>query len=236
VFDTAAGFQGVWHFSEQSGALAPDATINGFDASPMGSPTPLPTAGIIGNARIFNGTSAYFDMLNSANGKLNFPQHGVYCVSAWVNTASLSGAYQVIASKGDKQYNLEIKGATNEWEFVEYQDTVGWDETTFKASAQSWVFLAGIRFGAKEYLYVNGVCADSMVYNLPFSAADTTYGEIHGLRDATHDFMVGKMNDYPKYFFNGKIDELRVLNIAPSADWIKLCYMNQKEPDALVQF
>lgn len=37
-------------------------------------------------------------------------------------------------------------------------------------------------------------------------------------------------------YFNGKIDEVRVMNIAPSPDWIRLCYMNQKAEDALVEF
>jgi hypothetical protein len=38
------------------------------------------------------------------------------------------------------------------------------------------------------------------------------------------------------YFFDGMIDEVRISNIARSGDWIKLCYMNQKENDALITF
>jgi Concanavalin A-like lectin/glucanases superfamily/Domain of unknown function (DUF2341) len=239
VFDTniaRGGFQGVWHLSEPTNSMAFDATGNGYNGAPMGNPAPVSTTGIIGNAAMFNGTSGYFEMPNTANSKLNFPQHGTYTVSAWVKVASLSGAYQMIASKGDKQYNLEIKGGTNEWEFVEYQDTTGWDETTSKAFAQSWVYLAGVRSNQKEYLYVNGTCADSVIYNLPFSASDSTYGEIHGLRSTADNFMLGKMDDYPKFFFSGIIDEVRVSNTAQSADWIRLCYMNQKETDMLVRF
>ena len=37
-------------------------------------------------------------------------------------------------------------------------------------------------------------------------------------------------------YFRGKIDEVRVMNAAVNADWIKLCYMNQKAEDALVEF
>lgn len=36
--------------------------------------------------------------------------------------------------------------------------------------------------------------------------------------------------------FFGTIDEVRVCRVARSADWIKLCCMNQKEQDALVLF
>ena len=239
VFDTAAsggGFQAVWHFSEPTNSMAFDATGNGYNGAPLGNPSPKSTSGIIGNADLYNGTSSYFEMPNTAKSTLNFSQHGVYSLSAWVNAASLSGAYQMIASKGDKQYNLEIKGATNEWEFVEYQDTTGWDETTSKASAQSWVYLTGVRSNQKEYLYVNGTCVDSVIYTMPFSASDSTYNEIHGLRSTANNFMLGKKDDYPAFYFAGKIDEVRVSSIALSADWIRLCYMNQKETDMLVRF
>ena len=239
VFDTGAsegGFQAVWHFSEPTNSMAFDATGNGYNGAPMGNPSPKSATGIIGNANMFNGTSSYFEMPNTAKSKLNFPQHGTYSLSAWVNVASLSGAYQMIASNGDKQYNLEIKGGTNEWEFVEYQDTTGWDETTSKASAQSWVYLTGVRSNQKEYLYVNGTCVDSVIYTMPFSASDSTYGEIHGLRSTANNFMLGKKDDYPAFYFAGKIDEVRVSGTALTADWIRLCYMNQKETDMLVRF
>ena len=38
------------------------------------------------------------------------------------------------------------------------------------------------------------------------------------------------------YNFTGLIDEVRFYSIQHSAAYIKLCYMNQKEIDALIQF
>jgi hypothetical protein len=37
-------------------------------------------------------------------------------------------------------------------------------------------------------------------------------------------------------FFKGKIDEVRVISSVPDADWVRLCYMNQKEENVLVEF
>ena len=37
-------------------------------------------------------------------------------------------------------------------------------------------------------------------------------------------------------YFRGKIDEVRVMSIDPGPDWIRLCYMNQKAEDMLVEF
>ena len=39
-----------------------------------------------------------------------------------------------------------------------------------------------------------------------------------------------------RQYWNGKIDEVRVEKVARSADWIKLCFMNQREDDKLVRF
>ena len=43
-------------------------------------------------------------------------------------------------------------------------------------------------------------------------------------------------NNWSPYFFKGMVDEVRISNIALSADWIKLCYMNQRIDDKLVIF
>jgi hypothetical protein len=52
--------------------------------------------------------------------------------------------------------------------------------------------------------------------------------------------MMGKMEgigtgNFP-YYFKGMLDEVRISSGACSADWIRLCYMNQKSDDALVVF
>jgi hypothetical protein len=235
VFDTANGFQGVWHFSGPAGSAAIDATANGYHGAPRGNALPGSVAGIIGKANAFNGAD-FYEMPGTSASSLNFPEHGTYSVSAWVKMDSLAGEYQMIASKGDKQYNLQFKGATKNWQFTEYQDMTGWDETASGAVARSWVYLVGVRSGEKQYLFVNGVCADSTIYNLPSVASDTTYAERQGYRNTSCNFMIGKKVDYNAWFFKGSIDEVRVSSRALSPDWIKLSYMNQKSEDMLVVF
>jgi hypothetical protein len=83
-------------------------------------------------------------------------------------------------------------------------------------------------------LYIDGVCIDSTIYDFP----DTVP------RNSQSDFSIGAYLAYVLTtevnegycFFNGKIDEVRVSNNIPSADWIKLCYMNQRIDDMLVVF
>ncbi|NLE01910.1 MAG: DUF2341 domain-containing protein [Fibrobacter sp.] len=235
VFDTAAGFQGVWHFNNTADATVKDATANRFEGTPRGKNIPASIQGLIGSAGAFKG-DGYIEMPGTANSVLNFPEHGTYSLSAWVNIDSLVGEYQMIASKGDKQYNLQFKGATKNWQFTEFQDTVGWDETASAASSKTWVNLVGVRSGEKQYLYVNGVCTDSTIYTHPHFPSDTTYAEKQGYRNTTYNFMIGTKVDYNTWFFNGLIDEVRISSYAQSPDWIKLGYMNQRSDDMLVIF
>jgi hypothetical protein len=121
------------------------------------------------------------------------------------------------------QYNLEIKN-TNEWEFTEFEDRAGWDESTSLGTAQAWTYVVGVRDGAQQYLYVNGVCVDNTIY----LNTDTT------ARDTTNNFMIGKRVNFNSYYFSGIIDEVRVSSVDPGPDWIKLCFMNQNADDQLV--
>jgi hypothetical protein len=223
VFDTANGFVGVWHLSEAGNATAEDATGNHFDGTPENMTAASSVPGAIGIGRQFNGQSSYIVMANTASGKLNFPENGTYSVSAWVYADSLNDKYHLIASKGDLQYNLEIKN-TNEWEFTEFEDMAGWDESTSLGSARAWTYVVGVRDGALQYLYVNGVCVDNTIY----LNADT------GARDTTNNFMIGKRVNFNSYYFSGIIDEVRVSSVDPGPDWIKLCFVNQSADDQFV--
>jgi hypothetical protein len=62
-------------------------------------------------------------------------------------------------------------------------------------------------------------------------------------RDTGNDLTVGRYiqsittGDMEGFgYFRGTMDEVRICNVARSPAWIRLCYMNQKASDALVQF
>ena len=116
-------------------------------------------------------------MPGTSGSKLNFGQNRVYSLSAWVYADTIDSLYQAIISKGDEQYNLEILGG--DWEFAEYENKAGWNMSQSPSSAamHQWVHVVGVRNGAKQYLYVDGSCVDSVgkVLGNGFSrTADTT--------------------------------------------------------------
>jgi hypothetical protein len=228
VFDTATGFQGVWHLGEQ-GVSAYDATGNRFHGS-MNATVVAP--GAVGGAQQFDGLASYVHMAGTANGNLNFPESSTYTLSAWVYADTMGDGWHLIAGKGHEQYYLKIN-PDRKWEFVEYHDKAGWMGNTVPGTAKSWKLLTGVRAGTRQFLYLDGVLADSAFEVNP----DTIP------RNTSIDFSIGKYlvfvpisnNGYA--YFKGLIDEVRVANRPASTDWIRLCYMNQKpDGDALVVF
>jgi hypothetical protein len=226
VFDTASGFQGVWHLNEATGQAAKDATGNHFDGTASDT-APALTTSPLGTAKQFNGLSSFFEMKKTASGKLDFPKNGTYSLSAWVWVDTLNNQSQMILTKGWTQYFIHIGGGDNTFEFNEYADQKGYERTSIKAVEKEWHYVTGARAGALEYLYVDGVCVDSTL-ELGLLSTDP--------RTTTGNLSIGRNPAAPWYYFKGKIDEARIMDRAPGADWIKLCYMNQKLNDALVVF
>jgi hypothetical protein len=236
TFDTAAGFQGVWHLGDVPGDLIYDATVNRFNGDSPDSARPLSAEGAIGGCRTFNGVDDVITMPNTAKGKLNFPQKGKYTVSAWVTAETFDGLSHVVVSKGNFQYFLWVTpihlNATL-WEFAEYQNGTGWDLSVQKANARQWVLLTGVRDGATQRLYVNGEPLDSLI-GFPYSSARNDGSDIQLGRFHERMASWGDIEGYCP--FKGKIDEVRVSNVARNASWIRLCYMNQKTDDKLIIF
>jgi hypothetical protein len=228
VFDTAKGFQGVWHMGQATGAVVLDATGNHFDATPSDT-APCMVPGTIGKAQEFDGFSSYLTMVGTAAGKLDFPERGKYMVSAWVTADTIKYGdnfqRQYIVQKGINQYTLQLNNTLN-WDFGEYESANMWNFTTSPGTAHQWTYLAGVRAGDKMYLYVNGECADSTV--------DTNVAPDSRITDA--DLVVGKHAgaSYTSYF-DGTVDEVRIASFTAGPAWIRLCYMNQRADDKLIQ-
>jgi hypothetical protein len=241
VFDTADGFQGIWHLGE-SDSLAPDATGNRYNGTGYFT---APAAGMIGNAQYFNGVSSYIQMTGTApQSRLNFPMNGRYTVSAWIYHDTLADSVTyVIAGKGEHQYFIKNFGLAqstpthvHQWEFTEYHGNDIWHAATFvPAVEKTWTYLVGIRDGSNQYLYVNGALA-MQGYQVFGTGQDTIP------RDTSDDFSIGAFLhpvtawNQGYAYFRGAIDEMGVSSVPRSADWVKLCYMNQKEQDALVKW
>ena len=233
VFDTANGFQGVWHLGESASPIR-DATYNGYNGSANG-PQDL-SGGAIGFCQSYVDSGAYTDFGNILN-----PGNANMTVSAWIKCSKNGGIYTIIGkSNGGKPvanygwlmtinfgclafYALTGTGNWGDAGSFWYQSSVPIADTT------SWHFVvAAIDRSANSNckLYIDGN-----------DVSQTPTGDITkvGTVINTLNMRIGEQanNGLP---FRGFIDEAVVAFATRSADWIKLCYMNQQQDNKLVEF
>ena len=232
VFDTGNGFRGVFHMKDASGS-ATEATANQLNGAANGGIT-YQQSGDIAYANGFSGSGTYFDATNSS--QFNMSSIGKVTVSAWVNRSgpAIAGVWEGIAGKfewssGNYREYCIYNNSSSGFAFSVSTDGTSTNETSLSSgiipSNGSWYYVTGTMDGSNMFVYTNGA--------LSAEAAKTT---IYGSTNA--DFKIGVMDDngYSMQYWNGFIDEVRVERVNRSADWIKLCYQNQKATQSLIVF
>jgi hypothetical protein len=234
VFDTANGFRGVWHLDENGFTLF-DATANAYNGTRNGFQ--IQGAGVIGRSQVFNGNNTYTDMGNALN-----PGTGNFTVSAWIKRASLISWQTIIAkSNGGNPgpaygfiFNIMTDGNINLWVA---NNGFNWgDPGSFNIAGNApiidltnWHFVSAVVDRSSN--------ANCRVYLDGTNVTNVSQGNIASVGNLinTVHFQIGSESDNSN-LFNGSIDETIISHTARSADWIKLCYMNQKKQDALITF
>jgi Concanavalin A-like lectin/glucanases superfamily/Domain of unknown function (DUF2341) len=233
VFDTAAGFRGVWHMGEHAGA-AVDATADNYSGTYAGS-LPNRVPGAIGAGQSFDGAGDFADMGNVLNvGSSSFS------ISAWIKRGNAS-TVQAIAGKS----NTGVPSATYGFSFAFYPadslniavasgGTVFGDSGSFRVKANisitdtaTWHHVAAVidrSNSAGCRLFIDGIDRSGSV-----EGDITTVGALSN----SLPFQIGEAAD-GEYPFAGSMDEVEMAYSARSADWIRLEYMNQKTNDQLI--
>ena len=236
VFDNGSGFQGVWHLGETSGTTAADASQNGLTGIYKGG-LPKSENGPLGNCqRILRPDSDYVDM----GDVLNIGSRNV-SVGAWVKRASF-GTQQALISKTNGDAPSSAYGFLFSIDLFNYPHfymasggTSFGDDGVFDVASSLTITDSSVW----HYLFVSVDRSDNGVCKMYIDGVDKT-GTMRGnvtrvldVANALH-FRLGTEND-DNYSYKGAIAEVSFAFTARSADWVKLSYMNQKEPDALVQ-
>lgn len=219
VFDTANGFQGVWHLNRK----CDDVTYGGNNGTNYGT---TDTTGIIGNGKKFDGS----DSIKIA-GLLGTPAS--ITLSAWAQLDTVPGGNGgEILSIGDavlirmdfSVLNLGTMGAIHP-----YGDSVYYNVSTKQFLKKTgWHLLTFIvdQNNHRQTLYIDGLAVSNgdSVISIDYSkVGQNTFIGTHG-------------NGRTGYDFSGRIDEVRVYRKSISADYVKLSFMNQKEQDVLIKW
>lgn len=212
VFDTADGFEGVWHLDEVGGTFA-DATSNANTGSDNVSDTGK--TGVVGGGQDFDGVDDYIAIAR--------PVEDDYTISFWMkaNGNSLGGGKWYY---GNGLVDAETPGAADDFGVSFIDNKIGHgtgnpdmtllSSVTVNDAAWHHVSVTRVRStGAKE-VFVDGV------------SAGTQIGGNNSLTAPTN-MRFGSLQTNIK-FFDGSLDEIQISSIQRSADYIKLSYETQK--------
>jgi Concanavalin A-like lectin/glucanases superfamily/Domain of unknown function (DUF2341) len=221
VFDTTAHFAGVWHLND-TGLVSTDATVNGHNGTNSGCTS---SDGVIGFSRRF--TDATFIKIP---GVFNSPAD--LTLSAWVESDTTTG--QDIISLGDAvlirlDEHINTAGTSGSYHSDSLDNLSSFSNTgsgvTLAKSGWRYVVYTHNSSTHTQTLYIDGIQVAVTNYTLPIyynGVGKDTYLGVHG-------------NGKTIFNFVGRLDEVRIQNAVMSADWVKLCYENQKVSDALLQ-
>ncbi len=237
VFDSSSGFEGVWHLNETSGARASDASHNGFTGTYKGG-LPKNITGPLGICQnIVHPDTDCVDIGNVLNPGLKSISIGV-----WIKRGSFVTPQAIVAKTNGELpsasygYLLSID-PVNAPHFNIASGGANWgDEGAFDimsnlaitdSTAWHFVFVVIDRSGSNSCrMYLDGV-----------DRTGKTVGDITHVTSVSNalNFHIGTESDN-NCSYKGAIAEATISFTARSADWVKLSFINQKEPDALVRW
>jgi len=212
----------VYHMDEGSSSTsALDATTNVNNGTQTSTTV---AGGKIGSAYSFNGTSSKI-VANAPTGVA-----GNFTFSAWVYVNSLQASQGIVTDENllsGGRLGLYTSGG-NVKAGVEAKTTV--------LTLSDLLASGGTSLSAGAWYYVQGVCSTVAI------VGTTTQTYVNGAPDRSTTglslaitpgpIIIGQ--DYGGVnIMNGIIDEVRISNVAKSADWIKAEYVNQNNPAAV---
>jgi hypothetical protein len=213
VFDTVDGNLGVWHL----GSNLNDATINGDNGVDSSTGD---ASGIIGRCRQFDPAKRSFITIPNES---RFDMTANFTLSAWVYVESFTDTFPAIIAKGDDTYRLHLAAVDSQY-FPCFSTDIRTDlGSALPISYRSWHLVCGVYDSTTMRLYIDGVFDRELVRSQPCSVNDS-------------NVTIGDNRAMLRRFFYGTIDEVRIMHSAMNADWVKLCFTNQKSQDALVEF
>lgn len=171
---------------------------------------------VAANALSFDGTNDYVNLGNS----ITFPNSAPFSIEAWVNRDVASGGMVISKYNGNVagqfQLNVNSNGTVSFSREVSPWTVV----STLTIPEGKWSHIAATYNGATMYLYINGQLAGSMAS-----------GSV-GTTGTALTVAIGSSfaNNSPINFFKGKIDEVRIWNVARTQSDVQANMYNEISP------
>lgn len=172
---------------------------------------------LINSAMKFNGKDQYIEVYESSD--LTFPNE--FTLEAWINIETLNPVDNVIITKGASQnlnYRLVIKSQKVE---LRVFDTLGSKRvdavSTTMIDEGKWYHIVATYDSTRIRIFINGVEEDNVIFA--------------GKRKTSDDNIIIGKGSGDEGFFNGRIDEIHIYNVAKNISWIRESYLGNHEYD-----
>jgi len=216
-----SGYIMVNHMTGATYTALDDSTANHWDVTSSGGNPVYNQQGKVGKCVDFDGSGDYF---KTADFRLSTDSS--HTGSAWVYVDGNSGSRRY-AFEGDSDYGISLLVWTDE-RFKNYAHTssgtpVCYSSTTVNVGSPQWYYISTRADAVNDRLdiFVNGVSETNT------SISGTINPETEGLN-------IGTYRDNNNHWMNGRIDEIRISNIARSNSWIKTEYNNMVSPSTFL--
>lgn len=195
----------VQHLKETSGTATADSTSNGKNGAKVSATNPNPLiSGQIDGAQTFDGATSKIDI--AATNATN-----TFTMEAWIKRADTAAGRQFVFYVGNTDIELSANAlnlnVTGFGQIAIATNTIT-DTTT-------WHHIAATRNGTTKKLYVDGVDVTGSTFD---SSSDLSSASAIGYRAGVNSS-----------FFNGSIDEVRLMNTSVSSNWIAAEYKNDTD-------
>ena len=211
-------YNGVWHLGEaavdgQTTMVHRDSTANHGNGLQNKNAA---VAGMVGGAQYFDGANDWIDIANHA--ALNMGS--TFAVSAWMKFEGTTYTWNRPISRkttwdGSSGWELQLHDK------VPSQMDAGGSSGTQAGAVnmvptwlnQAWYHVTVVYNGTTATLYRDGVQRGS--------------GTVAAVVDNTNPLVLGTDSDHTEIKWTGRLDEVRIQDSIPSADWIWACYQNE---------
>lgn len=185
LYNFAPGPMGYWNFEEGNGNSVNDTSGNANTGTWNGTGSHW-TQGKYGKAGNFNGSSDYVGA-----GTMSISSD--ITVGAWVYSSNFNqNGFVVGKNTVNTQWELFFEGTNLRWRGGAAENTV---VCSLPANNQ-WHYIVGKQSGTTGELYIDGVSCDT--------------GTLTAIGNGSGNVEIGRFNN--AYYFNGKIDDVKVYN------------------------
>jgi hypothetical protein len=227
VFDTANGFQAVYHLAEEAEGVGAsdvyrDATAYG--AHGIDSVSATGKTGMIGRGQQFDGVDDYIPIPTEVK-----PNDDI-TVSAWIRIESVTQEFdegiQIFATYRHNDlapYGFELRTHMNDLVFVAGDGAPFDGAASWNVVRVMWMHVAAV--------YESGTGGVQMYIDGEAVRMDQPQTRPHVVYDSTGSSISAPVN----FVMDGLIDELRIESLRRSPQWLRMCYENQKMRQTLVE-